>query len=39
MNYRISRRADADIERVCDRIAKDNPEAADRLDDQIHQPI
>jgi toxin ParE1/3/4 len=39
MKYRISRRADADIERICDFIATDNPEAADRLDEQIHEAI
>ena len=39
MNYRISRRADTDIERICDRIAKDNPGGADRLDEQIHRAI
>jgi toxin ParE1/3/4 len=39
MKYRISRRADSDIERICDRIAEDNPDAADRLDDRIHHAI
>ncbi len=39
MNYRISRRADTDIERICDRIAEDNPGAADRVDEQIHRAI
>lgn len=39
MKYRISRMADADIERVCDHIAEDNPEAAGRLDQQIHRAI
>ncbi len=39
MNYRISRRADTDIERICDRIAEHNPDAADRLDQQIHRAI
>ena len=39
MNYRIARRADADIERICDRIAEDNPDAAGRLDEQIHRTI
>ena len=39
MNYRISRRADTDIERICDYIAKDNPDAADRVDEHIHQAI
>jgi toxin ParE1/3/4 len=39
MKYRISRRADTDIERICDRIAQDNPEAADRLDERIHRTI
>ena len=39
MNYRISRRADNDIERICDRIAQDNPDVADRLDERIHGAI
>lgn len=39
MNYRISRRADADIESICDRIAANNPEAAERLDEQVHRAI
>jgi plasmid stabilization system protein ParE len=39
MKYRISPRADADIEHICDRIAEDNPEAADRLEDRIHDAI
>jgi plasmid stabilization system protein ParE len=39
MKYRISRLADNDIERICDRIAADNPDAADRLDEQIHRAI
>jgi plasmid stabilization system protein ParE len=39
MNYRISRKADTDIESICERIAEDNPGAADRLDQQIHQAV
>jgi plasmid stabilization system protein ParE len=39
MNYRISRRADADIESICDYIAQHNLDAADHLDEQIHQAI
>jgi toxin ParE1/3/4 len=39
MSYRISRRANTDIVRICDRIAKDNPTAADRLDEEIHEAI
>jgi len=39
MNYRISRKADADIESICDYIAQNNPDAADRLDEQIHRAI
>ena len=39
MTYRISRRANADIESICDYIAKDNPEAAERLDERIHNTI
>jgi toxin ParE1/3/4 len=39
MKYRISRRADTDIERICDRISQNNPDAAQRLDERIHQTI
>jgi len=39
MKYRISRRADTDIECICDYIAENNPDAAERLDDRIHQAI
>jgi len=39
MKYRISRMANADIERICDHISEDNPDAADRLDQQIHRAI
>jgi toxin ParE1/3/4 len=39
MKYRISRLANADIEEICDRIANDKPDAADRLDDRIHRAI
>ncbi|HYV36200.1 MAG TPA: type II toxin-antitoxin system RelE/ParE family toxin [Gemmataceae bacterium] len=39
MKYRISRRADADIERICDYIAENNPDAAERLDEKIHRAI
>ena len=39
MKYRISRAADADIERICDYISKDNPSAAERMDEQIHRAI
>ncbi len=39
MKYRISRRADTDIERICERISEDYPDAADRLDEQLHQAI
>ena len=39
MNYRISRQADADIDLICDYIAQNNPDAADRIDDQIHDAI
>jgi len=39
MNYRISRKADADIERICDHIAEENPDAADCVDQQIHRAI
>jgi plasmid stabilization system protein ParE len=39
MKYRISRRADNDLEAICDYIAEANPDAADRLDEQIHNAI
>lgn len=39
MRYRISCRADADIERICDHVAADNPDAADRLDERLHREI
>lgn len=39
MKYRISRRANADIESICDFIAHDNPAAADDLDGRIHLAI
>jgi toxin ParE1/3/4 len=39
MNYRISPRANADIEAICDRIAENDPAAADRLDERFHQAI
>lgn len=39
MKYRISRRANTDIERVCDHIAQERPDAAERLDEQIHKTI
>jgi plasmid stabilization system protein ParE len=39
MKYRISRRADRDIERICGRIAEDNPAAAERLDEEIHETV
>ena len=39
MNYRISKRANADIEAICARIGTDNPPAADRLDERIHHAI
>jgi plasmid stabilization system protein ParE len=39
MNYRISKRADRDIEEICDRIALDNPSAAEKLDLKLHDQI
>lgn len=39
MNYRISKRADRDIEEICDRIALDNPSAADSFDLKLHDQI
>jgi len=39
MKYRISHRANKDIEEICDYIAQDNIDAANRLDERIHQTI
>jgi toxin ParE1/3/4 len=39
MKYQISRRANADIEGICNRIAENNASAADQLDKQFHQAI
>jgi toxin ParE1/3/4 len=39
MSYRISRMANNDIERICDYIAQDNPAAADRVDEKLHEAI
>ena len=39
MNYRISKRADRDIEAICDYIARDNVTAADKLDQRLHEQI
>jgi plasmid stabilization system protein ParE len=39
VNYRISRTANADIARIWDHIAEHNPDAADRLEEQIHRAI
>ncbi|MBZ0189130.1 MAG: type II toxin-antitoxin system RelE/ParE family toxin [Candidatus Obscuribacterales bacterium] len=39
MTYRISGRANADIEAICNYIAQDNPEAADHIDLRIHTTI
>lgn len=39
MKRRISRRADMDIDSIYNRIATDNPEAADRFDERIHEAI
>lgn len=39
MNYRISRRANGDIEGICDSIAENNPEAANRLDERLHEAM
>ncbi|HEY1683180.1 MAG TPA: type II toxin-antitoxin system RelE/ParE family toxin [Tepidisphaeraceae bacterium] len=39
MKYRISRRADRDIEEICDYIALDKPSAADRFDEKLNQTI
>jgi plasmid stabilization system protein ParE len=39
MKYRISSRANRDIEEICDRIAQDKPSAADRFDERLHQTM
>jgi len=39
MNYRISKRANRDIEAICDYIAKENPKAVDNLDQRLHEQI
>jgi addiction module RelE/StbE family toxin len=39
VNYRISRQADRDLRQIGDYIAADNPSAADRMDERIHQAI
>lgn len=36
MNLRISKRADADLDAIWHYIARDNPPAADRLEDALH---
>jgi plasmid stabilization system protein ParE len=39
MTYRISRQAHKDIEAICDYIAENNPDAAERLDDRFHEAM
>jgi len=39
MKYRIARRANADIESICDRVASGDPMAAERLDERLHHAI
>src|SRR5437868_3820335 len=39
MRYRISHRADADIDEICDYIAQHNIRAADKVDLAIHQAV
>jgi toxin ParE1/3/4 len=39
MNYRISKRADADFDEIWNYIAQDNPEAADRVENSLHAAI
>jgi plasmid stabilization system protein ParE len=39
MTYRISRKAQKDLEQISDYIAKTNPEAAEQLDAQLHQAM
>lgn len=39
MTYRLSKRANADLEEIFEYIAKSNPGAASRLDQRIHETI
>lgn len=36
MNLRVSKRADTDLDAIWQYVARDNPAAADRLEDAIH---
>jgi plasmid stabilization system protein ParE len=39
MNYQISPRADADLDEIWTYIARDNPSAADRLEQALHEAM
>lgn len=39
MRYRISRLADRDLEKIWLHIASDNPDAADRVDEELHSAM
>ncbi len=39
MSYRLSKRADGDFDAIWNQIAQDNPDAADRVENEIHQAI
>jgi plasmid stabilization system protein ParE len=39
MLYRITKRANAEIEAICDYIARENADAADRMDEKLHEAI
>lgn len=39
MKFRISRTADRDLDEIWLHIARDNPEAADRVDEAIHDAM
>lgn len=39
MSYRLSRQADRDIQSICEHISEQDPAAADRLEDRIHESL
>lgn len=39
MSYRITKKANSDIEAICDYIARDNTDAADKMDERFHREI
>jgi toxin ParE1/3/4 len=39
MSYRISPRADADLDEIWTYIAQDNPRAADRMEQALHEAM